>query len=484
MISPSGTPPAPDHEPAKPPRSGGGGPSIGLMTVVLVSISAAAIFWAGLSLGSGPTGRNAEERAAIEAFTETYQRIADDYIGTPLPAEVLGGAIEGMFEALKDPHSRYMSPDEYEAALDDARGEFEGIGAVMATEDEAGEACEPIDGSCQLRVIEVLLGAPAEEAGLLADDIVIGVDGTSLTGSTIEDAVMLIRGPRGSEVNLTLERDGEEQELAITRDTVISEDVHGMVLADGRVGYLSIDNFSANAADDFEAELKGHLDAGIDKLVIDVRDDPGGFVDATVEISSQFLASGAVFWEEDATGRRVAVDVIEGGLASDPAVDVIVLVNGGSASASEILGGALQDAGRAQLVGEQTFGKGTVQEWSGLPGENGGYRLSVAKWLTRDKTWIDGEGLTPDVPVEFTGQRYWAALGKADPEADGQLSTAVALLLGEPLPSPIPSLVPSPAPSAGPTPTPTGTRATSPSASPSLRPSEPPAASSLPAPAG
>ncbi len=438
--------PEPDHD----------GPAISLTAVVVVALSVAAIFWAGLSLGSGPTGRTAEERAAIEAFTETYQRIADDYIGTPLPAEVLEGAIEGMFEVLGDPHSRYMSPEEYGAALDDARGEFVGIGAVMATEDASGEHCESIAATCRLRVLEVLVGAPAEEAGLQAGDIVTAVDGGTLEGNTIGDSVLLIRGPRGSEVQLTLERDGREQELAITRDTVVSEDVHGLVLADGRVGYLAIDSFSANSAEDFEAELAALLDQGIDKLVVDVRDDPGGFVDATVQISSQFLADGAVFWEEDADGRRVAAEVIDGGLATDPAIDVVVLVNGGSASASEILGGALQDSGRARLVGEPTYGKGTVQEWSDLPGENGGYRLSVAKWLTRNETWIDGVGIIPDVPVESAGRRFWAAVADADPALDEQLQTAIALLLADPLPSPVPSPVPGhrPTPDAMPTTTP------------------------------
>jgi carboxyl-terminal processing protease len=369
-----------------------------------------------------------------------------------VPEEVLGGALAGMFDVLGDPYSAYMPAGEYNAALDDAIGEFEGIGAVMETTDGSGEACDVIDDGCRLRVVNVLPGAPAESAGLLAEDVVSGVDGEPLVGNTITDAVRLIRGPRGSEVTLTVERGGAGLELPVTRDTVVADDVRSATLADGRIGYISIDSFSGNASDDFEADLQAHLDAGLGKLIIDVRDDPGGFVDATVEISSQFITDGAVFWEEYADGTQVPVEVTGKGIATDPQIEVVLLVNGGSASASEILGGALQDAERATLVGEPTFGKGTVQEWSELPGENGGYRLSVAKWLTRGKTWIDGQGLTPDVSVELVGERYWAGSSDADPGLDLQLQTAVALLLDEPPPtpsavtSPIPSVALSPEP--------------------------------------
>ena len=430
----SASPPPATGPDAPTPRQDG--PSFALTAIVLVAMGAAAIFWAGMTLGGATSGRNADERAAIEAFTRTYQDIDDRFIGTPVPEEVLGGALEGMFDVLDDPYSAYMSPDEYDAALDDAMGEFEGIGAVMDTTDEMGERCEVIDDLCGLRVVQVLPGAPAEGAGLLAGDVVTGVDGELLEGSTIDDSITLIRGPRGSEVALTVDREGQQLEIPITRDTVVADDVRSATLADGRIGYISIDNFSGNAAEDFAADLQAHLDAGLEKLIIDVRDDPGGFVDATVEISSQFIEEGAVFWEEDADGTQVAIDVTGEGIATDPRLELVLLVNGGSASASEILGGALQDAGRAQLVGEPTFGKGTVQEWSELPGENGGYRLSIAKWLTRDKTWIHGEGLIPDVTVRLEGERYWAGDSAADPSLDEQVAAGVALLLGQPLPTP------------------------------------------------
>ena len=175
---------------------------------MVLAVSAAVVFWAGLSLGSRTTGRDAAEQSAIEAFTETYRRINDEFVGESEPGELLEGAIEGMFETLDDPYSTYMGPDEYESAFAGINGEFEGIGARMNTEDPEGITCEPISDACQLRVIEVLPDTPALGAGLLAGDIVQAVDGRALDGQTIDDAVMLIRGPRDSEVVLSLEREG------------------------------------------------------------------------------------------------------------------------------------------------------------------------------------------------------------------------------------------------------------------------------------
>lgn len=455
MSAPPGSQYPPPQSP-QPERSGG---SNTLTAIVVLALAAGAVFWAGMTLGSNTTGRDAQEQEAIEAFTQAYRSIADDFIGDAVPEEVLEGALDGMVESLDDPYSDYMSAGEFDAALDDAFGEFEGVGAEMDTTDANGESCELIDAECQLRVMRVLSGAPAEAAGLLAGDVVISVDEAPLEGNTIGDTIELIRGPRGTEVTLGLERAGEALELAITRDTVAFEDVYSATLADGEIGYIAIDGFTGNAAPDFEDQLEAHLDAGIDKLVIDVRDDPGGFVDATVEISSQFIEDGAVFWEEYADGSRISVEVTGDGIATDPELDVALLVNGGSASASEILGGALQDSGRAQLIGEVTFGKGSVQEWNELPGDSGGIRLSVARWLTRDQNSIDGVGLTPDVAVELEGDRFRANDPDSDPSADLQLQTAIALLLDQPLPTPAPT----PSPAAEPSPSPSAEASAEPS---------------------
>jgi carboxyl-terminal processing protease len=167
--------------------------------------------------------------------------------------------------------------------------------------------------------------------------------------------------------------------------------------------------------------------------VLDVRDDPGGFVDAAQSIASEFIQSGPVYWEEYADGRQVPTDAGGDGIATDARFEVAVLINGGSASASEILAGALQDSGRAVLVGERSFGKGTIQQWHLLSHESGGFRLSVAKWLTPDKRWIHGTGLGPDVTV---------GAGGAGTDRDPQLERAIEVLIGEAEPAPVASGAP------------------------------------------
>jgi carboxyl-terminal processing protease len=417
------------------PSSRGG---MAIAAGVLVVVSAVAIFAAGLLLGGGGLGRDAEEQRAVEAFVETWRRIDDQYVGVSDPAERLEGAIRGMFETLDDPYSGYLDPEEFASTFADIRGELEGIGAVMGIEDAGGGACAVIEGPCQLRVIEVLPGTPALAAGLRAGDVVWAVDGEVLEGLRLEDAVLRIRGPRDSAVLLTVRRAADDLDMEVTRSVIRSQDVRTARLEDGRVGYLRVDSFSSDVAQDFRVALRAHLDAGVRDLVLDLRDDPGGFVDAAVDIASQFIADGPVYWEEDASGTRRAVEAAEGGLATDPAIGLVVLVDGGTASASEIVAGALQDAQRGTLVGLPTFGKGTVQEWTRLPDDQGGFRLSIAKWLTRDQGWVHEVGLHPDIEVAAdpserfrpsAGDDADAALLAQAAASDPQLQRAVALLL-------------------------------------------------------
>jgi len=192
---------------------------------------------------------------------------------------------------------------------------------------------------------------------------------------------------------------GAPFELTIVRDIVQSKEVVSDALAGGSVGYVRLKGFSDSAAGQLKTELAAHLDAGRTKLILDLRGNPGGYVTAARSIASQFIGSGVIFWEQDAAEGQIATEASPGGLATDPGIEIVCLIDGGTASASEIVAGALQDTGRATLVGQVSFGKGTVQQWQELSGDGGAFRLTVARWLTPDKRWIHGTGLTPDVVV-------------------------------------------------------------------------------------
>jgi carboxyl-terminal processing protease len=376
------------------------------ISIALVAIMAgAALFVSGYSMGrqaASEPGTPTSEAEAFQPFWDTYHAISDRYAGGDVDRTlVVQGAIRGMIQALGDPYSAYLTSDEYRQSLLGISGQFEGIGAEIATQGPDGkEGCTTLGTTCHLVVTKPLEGSPAEKAGVKTGDIVVSVDGTMLDGLTVDGARDKIRGPKGSVVTLTLQRGaGPPIQLTITRDVVQTKEVESKALAGGTVGYIGLSGFSDIAADDVVDALKAHLEAGRTKLILDLRGDPGGYVTAARKIASQFIASGPVFWEQDAKGNQVATDALGDGVAIDPDLRVVVLIDGGSASASEIVAGALQGTGRAQLIGQQSFGKGTVQQWQELGGEGGAFKLTIARWLTPDKRWIHGVGLTPDVVV-------------------------------------------------------------------------------------
>ncbi|MFN8623479.1 MAG: S41 family peptidase [Chloroflexota bacterium] len=520
--APDAYPPAPDWWTAGPPPSQPvpapaaeperGRSPIVLALIVIAVLAGAALFASGFTLGLQQAlapGTPANERDLFDPFWEAYRKITTEYVGKVQPKALVEGAIKGMFGAVDDPYSSYMTSEEYQQSLGGISGEFEGIGAQMTSETSTGEACDTLGPSCALVVVSVIRDSPAEHAGLLANDHLVAVDGTPVDGKTLDEVVALVKGPKGTDVTLSLLRPAAAGspmpgasagpvaspggspgaggaagsamtpvELTIRRDVVRSEDVHPQVLGDGTVGYLDIAGFSGSAAGDFHADLQKQLDAGIRSFVIDVRDDPGGYVDAALAIASEFIKSGPVYWEEYADGRQQPTNANGDGLATDPGIKVAVLINGGSASASEILAGALQDTGRGTLIGERSFGKGTIQQWHLLSNDTGGFRLSVAKWLTPDKRWIHGEGLTPDIQVGA------ASAGTND---DPQLARALAWLA-----APVASPAPGASVAAGRTPAPGSSAFPTrplvvPSARPSVAPSvvaPTPAASVAPSPAG
>ena len=398
------------------------------IAIVLV-LGGSALFLSGYSMGRQAAvqpGTPALESEAFQPFWDTYQTINDRYAGGDVEREALiQGAIRGMIEALGDPFSSYMTSEEYRRSLQGISGQFEGIGAEISTVAADGTSgCSPLGPDCRLVVTEPLEGSPARLAGLLAGDLVLQADGVSLDGLTVDDARDRIRGPKGSVVTLTIMRAGGEPfVLSITRDVVQSKEVDSRVLADGTVGYVRLHGFSDAAANQLRDALAEHVAAERSALILDLRGNPGGYVTAARTIASQLIGSGVVFWEQDASGEPRPTSVMPGGVATDPAIRVVCLVDGGTASASEIVAGALQDSGRATLVGQVTYGKGTVQQWQELSGDGGAFRLTVARWLTPDQRWIHKTGITPDAVVSLP-----------DPLPAGEdpiLDAALRLLAGE-----------------------------------------------------
>jgi len=408
-----------------------GGPVFAVALILVAVLAGGALFMSGYSVGRGQSlapGTPAGEVDAWQPFWNVYSAIVNRYPLEEVDRRTLiEGALRGLVEAVGDPYSAYLSPADFDQTIRDITGEFEGIGAEIGTVDGQGNSvdCGTFGPDCQLVVIAPLEGSPAEGAGLRPGDVILAVDGSTLDGLGPDQARDRIRGEAGTEVALRIRRYNppaggppatvptaapgatvaparlvvDEFEVTIVRAKVQRREVTSRELAGGTVGYVRLAGFSDAGADAFEAAVKAHVEAGITRLVVDLRGNPGGFLTDARRVASAFIESGPVYWQEDADGNQTQSDAIGGGVATDPQIDVVLLIDRGSASASEIVAGALQDRGRATLVGETSFGKGTVQEWIGLD-DLGGVRLTVWKWLTPDKRWIHHVGVTPDVPVE------------------------------------------------------------------------------------
>ena len=239
-----------------------------------------------------------------------------------------------MIDSLGDPYSAYLSADDYRKSLQGISGQFEGIGAeIMSRAADGTDGCAPLGPDCQLVVTRPIPGSPAATAGVKPGDVVVAVDGAALDGLDVDGALGRIRGKKGTVVKLALQRDGSPVELAITRDIVQEEEVETRALADGAVGYLRVSGFSDASADAVVDGLKAHLAAGRTKLVLDLRGNPGGYVTAARKIASQFIGSGVLFWEQDAQGNQVPTEALGDGVATDPTIQLVVLIDHGSASA-------------------------------------------------------------------------------------------------------------------------------------------------------
>jgi carboxyl-terminal processing protease len=395
--------PAPVVVAGDPPRRG---PVLAIAVALVAVLAGGALFMAGFSLGRrdlSQPGTPASDEKAFEPFWNTYHTIVDRFAGGPVDkTKLIEGAIKGMIAALDDPYSSYLTPEEFQATLQGISGQFEGIGAEIGTQNATGATtdCATLGPDCRLVVISPIDGSPAQKAGVKAGDIVLTVDGSSVDGLTVDGARDRIRGKKGTEVVLTVSRKGvaDPIKLAITRDVIVQKEVVTKDFAGGTIGYIDLTGFSDNSATSLHAAVAADVAKGDKKLILDLRGNPGGFVTAARSVASEFIGSGTIFWQEDAQGNKTPTDAKPGGAATNPDIKLVLLIDKGSASASEIVAGALRDTHRATLVGETTFGKGTVQEWTPLEGA-GGFKLTVAKWLTPDQEWIHHKGIAPDVAV-------------------------------------------------------------------------------------
>lgn len=406
---------------------------IALVVVVLMGLSFSIGLAAGVSIPSTVSLRNLpifsstqtpdsatpegiDREKLFEPFWQAWELVHQNYVDQPVnDQELMQGAIRGMLEAIGDPYSGYMTPDEYQQANAPLRGEYEGIGAWVDT-----------SGSL-LTIISPMEGSPAENAGLKAGDQIIAVDGEDVVGLDPQLVLRRVLGPAGSTVRLTISRPGQAEpfEVSIVRKKITIETVTARML-DNKIAYVQIAQFGERTDRDLRNKLRELLRENPVGIVLDLRNNPGGYLNTAINITSQFIGNGIVMYEQYGDGEKTAFQARSGGVATN--IPLVVLVNEGSASASEITAGAIQDRARGVLVGVKTFGKGTVQSWSLLKSDAGAIKITIARWLTPNERQINGEGLQPDVVVELT---------EADREAnrDPQLDKAVELILTGKAPS-------------------------------------------------
>jgi len=345
----------------------------------------------------------------FKPFWEAWQIVQEQYVDQPVDdVALMRGAIRGMLEALGDQHTSYIDPDEYNQANMPMDGEYEGIGAWV---DVTGD---------YVKIISPMPDSPAEKAGLKADDVVIAVDGEDMTGIDGNLVLRRILGPANTDVTLTIQREGEAEpfDVTIRRATIVMTSVRGEILEDN-IAYVELSTFGEKTTDELKAELKKVMDQNPSGLILDLRNNGGGYLTTAIEVVSQFVDEGVVMYEQYGDGTMREYKALRGGLATD--IPLVVLVNEGTASASEITAGAIQDYGRGTLVGVTTFGKGSVQSWVPLKDDQGAVRVTIARWLTPNERQIHGVGLTPDVVVEITEEDIEA-------ERDPQLDKAIELL--------------------------------------------------------
>jgi carboxyl-terminal processing protease len=332
-----------------------------------------------------------EETDRFTVFWEAWHILEKDFYGQlPTAQQMTYGAIRGVLTTLGDPYTTFVEPKPRRLEKDDLRGSFGGIGAWVSKREDGAIVLKPMEDK------------PAQRVGILEGDVVIQVDDQEITPDmSLEDVILLIRGPVGTVVKLTISRAGYPEPLVfeITREKVETPTVAWRLLDEDGLGYVSISLFTERTDKELETALQDLKAQGATRLILDLRNNSGGLLQTAIDVASQFLPDGVVLYEQRRDQEEKSYPVRRGGEATD--IPLVVLVNAGTASASEIVAGAIRDSDRGILVGESTFGKGSVQLVYDLSDESS-LHVTVAHWFTPDRHEITGNGLAPDIVVPLT----------------------------------------------------------------------------------
>ena len=355
-----------------------------------------------------------DQNADLTEFWKVWNALDSRFVQThasstlPTAQEKLWGAIVGLAAAYGDPYTTFFPPEEAKVFEDDIKGNFVGVGMEIGVKDGI------------LTVIAPLKGTPAERAGLLSGDGILAIDDRSTEGMSSDEAVKLIRGDKGTTVIFTVLRDDATSKIPVVRDVINVPTIDNSLDSATGVYSISLYSFTATSGQLFSKALADFRASGSDKLLIDLRGNPGGYLTSAVQIASMFLPNGATIVTEDYKGKQENIVHRSSGKGGVPAgTKIVILIDQGSASASEILAGALQDEKKATLIGERSFGKGSVQELVQVDG--GALKVTVARWLTPAGRSISDGGLSPDIKVERTKEDFIA-------ERDPQKARAIEFL--------------------------------------------------------
>ncbi|MGI8383733.1 S41 family peptidase [Robertmurraya sp. P23] len=378
-----------------------------VMLLFLVVFLAAGITTFALAFGDEKVVTAGTERKEFEKLYNAFDTIQDNYFKEVDEKKLVNGAIDGMLQSLDDPYSDYMNEEEASSFHESISSSFEGIGAEIQEKDG------------YIIIVSPLKGSPAEKAGLKPNDKVVSVDGKNIQGMGSTEAVLLIRGEKGTTVKLVVQRPGVSEPLnfSIVRDTIPIETVYGEMVTD-TIAKVQITTFSENTSTELITILNDLQAKGMKGLVLDLRQNPGGLLNQAVAISSLFVPEGKVLFKvEDRDGN---IEEVKSEQKENPDIPLVVIIDKGSASASEILAGAVSESANVPLVGEKSFGKGTVQRAQDFS-DGSNMKYTTEKWLTPEGNWIHEKGIVPDYEVAMP---EYANISYIDPEQELKLSVA------------------------------------------------------------